>query len=118
MGSGPARLEGIKRIVLKHLGDPGLSVTRVAATHGVTARYVQMLFEGERTTFSAFVLAERLAVAHRMLRDPRLSGRPIGTIALDAGFGDLSYFNRVFRRTYGGTPTDIRNRAMARTAET
>jgi AraC-like DNA-binding protein len=111
-----ARLEGIKRIVLKHLGNQNLSVTQVAAAQRVTPRYVQMLFESEGTTFSAFVLGERLALAHRMLSDPRHSGRPIGTIALDAGFGDLSYFNRVFRRTYGGTPTDVRNRVMTKLA--
>jgi AraC-like DNA-binding protein len=93
-----------------------LSVTKVAASQGVTPRYVQMLFEGEGTTFSAFVLGERLAFAHRILSDPRYSGRPIGTIALDAGFGDLSYFNRIFRRTYSGTPTDIRDHAMAKVA--
>jgi AraC-like DNA-binding protein len=33
----------------------------------------------------------------------------ITAIAFDAGFGDLSYFNRTFRRRYGATPSDIRN---------
>lgn len=111
-----ARLEEIKRVVLKNLGNPNLNVTKVAATQAVTPRYVQMLFESEGTTFSAFVLGERLALAHRMLSDPRLAGRPIGIVAFDAGFGDLSYFNRVFRRAYGGTPTDIRNRVMTKVA--
>lgn len=109
-----ARLEGIRRIVLKHLANPDLSVAQVAAAQRVTPRYVQMLFEREGTTFSAFVLGERLALAHRMLSDPGFSDRPIGMIALDAGFGDLSYFNRVFRRAYDGTPTDIRSRSRER----
>ena len=29
-------------------------------------------------------------------------------IALDAGFGDVSYFNRAFRKRYDATPRDIR----------
>lgn len=29
-------------------------------------------------------------------------------IAHDAGFGDLSYFNRTFRERYGSTPTEVR----------
>jgi AraC-like DNA-binding protein len=29
-------------------------------------------------------------------------------VAFDAGFGDLSYFNRVFRRCYGSTPSEVR----------
>jgi AraC-like DNA-binding protein len=32
----------------------------------------------------------------------------ISTIAIESGFGGLSYFNHVFRRRYGATPSDIR----------
>jgi AraC-like DNA-binding protein len=28
------------------------------------------------------------------------------------GFGDLSYFNRTFRRRYAATPSDIRQSSM------
>jgi AraC-like DNA-binding protein len=43
-----------------------------------------------------------------MLTDPQLADRSITSVAFDAGFGDLSYFNRVFRRRFGGTPSEIR----------
>jgi AraC-like DNA-binding protein len=43
--------------------------------------------------------------------EPLLDG-PDGTtasaVALAAGFGDLSHFNRSFRRRYGATPSDVR----------
>ena len=29
-------------------------------------------------------------------------------MAFECGFGDLSYFNRAFRRRYHATPTDVR----------
>jgi len=45
---------------------------------------------------------------YRRLRDPRLAGRTVSSIAHDAGFGDLSYFNRTFRRRYGVTPSGAR----------
>jgi AraC-like DNA-binding protein len=32
----------------------------------------------------------------------------------DAGFGDLSTFNREFRRRYGATPSDVRAAAHER----
>jgi AraC-like DNA-binding protein len=80
----------------------------VAARHGISPVYVRKLFEGEGSSFSEFVLAERLARVHRILSDPRMSARPIGAIAIEAGFGDLSYFNRAFRRRYGAAPSDVR----------
>lgn len=107
-----ARLNAIKKQVLARLGDHQLSVQQVAAKQGVTTRYVQMLFESEGTTFSEFVLRERLAWTMRTLCNPSALGRSISIIALDAGFGDLSYFNRVFRRSFGETPSDVRNRTI------
>lgn len=79
----------------------------------VGVRYVQMLFESEGATFTAFVLAQRLAVAHRFLANPRLARRTIASIALGCGFGDVSYFNRSFRAAYGQSPSDVRRRALS-----
>ncbi|RUX33774.1 helix-turn-helix domain-containing protein, partial [Mesorhizobium sp. M7A.F.Ca.CA.002.09.1.1] len=36
------------------------------------------------------------------------AGRSITAIAYEAGFNDLSYFNRAFRRRYDATPSDVR----------
>jgi AraC-like DNA-binding protein len=73
-----------------------------------------MLFEQEGTTFSQFVIGQRLIRAHRMLTDPRFADRSITSVAFDAGFCDLSYFNRAFRKCYGGTPSEIRAEAIRR----
>jgi AraC-like DNA-binding protein len=107
-GLAAARLGAIKSDIAAHLGDNSLSVVAVAARQGVTPRYVQMLFEGEGRTFSQYVLATRLAHAHRMLTDARSAGLTITGIAFSAGFSDLSHFNRAFRRAYGATPSDVR----------
>ena len=64
--------------------------------------------EADGQSFSAFVLEQRLARARGMLKDARFCGRAISAIAFDSGFGDLSYFNRAFRRRYGATPSDVR----------
>jgi AraC-like DNA-binding protein len=103
-----ARMHAVKTDILDHLDRQDATLESVAARQRVTPRYIQMLFEDEGTTFSHFVLEARLARAHRMLIDPRSAGRTIGSIAFDCGFGDLSYFNRTFRRRFGATPSDVR----------
>jgi AraC-like DNA-binding protein len=103
-----ARLHAIKTEILNGLNRHELSLAGLAARHGVTPRYVQMLFESEGTTFSRFLLDQRLARAHRMLTDPRLAQRTISATVYEAGFSDLSHFNRAFRRRYGESPSDVR----------
>jgi AraC-like DNA-binding protein len=65
-------------------------------------------------TYSEFVLDRRLALAYRKLRQPRFATRTISSIASDTGFGDLSYFNRTFRRRYDITPSEARRETSAR----
>jgi AraC-like DNA-binding protein len=76
-------------------------------------RYVQHLFDLSGTSFTDFVLEQRLRLAHRLLREPKNSSRKISDIAATAGFSDISYFNRAFRARFGATPTDIRDGARA-----
>lgn len=109
-----ARLAGIKKDIFDQLADPALSVSKIAARHGVTPRYIHMLFEAEGATFSEYVVGRRLAHAHRLLNDPRFAERAIGAIALEAGFNDQSYFNRTFRRRFGMTPSEARAEAARR----
>ncbi|HJP98445.1 MAG TPA: helix-turn-helix domain-containing protein, partial [Rhodanobacteraceae bacterium] len=58
--------------------------------------------------FSEFVLARRLVRANRLLTDQRWADRTIASIAFESGFGDLSYFNRTFKRCYGARPSEVR----------
>jgi AraC-like DNA-binding protein len=105
-----ARLQAIKADIFNHLASESLGVTAVAKRAGVTPRYVQLLFESEGTTFSEYVLDRRLRRAYRMLTDQRYAHHRVADIAYHSGFGDLSYFNRAFRRRYGASPTEIRTR--------
>ena len=109
-GARAARLYAIKREILNSLSRHELSLAGLAARHRVTPRHVQMLFESDGTTFSRFLLDQRLAHAHRMLANRPRAERSISAIAYEAGFGDLSHFNRAFRRRYGETPSDVRAR--------
>lgn len=112
-GGRAARLRAIKQDVASWLDQPGLSVAVIAERHRIKPRWVQRLFEGEGTTFTDYVLAQRLARAHRLLTDPRHAGQKISAIAFNVGFADLSYFNRAFRRRYGVAPTELRAAASS-----
>jgi AraC-like DNA-binding protein len=111
-----AQLAAVKAETLLRLCDNTLSVTSVAAKLGITARYIATLFEREGTSFTAFVLEQRLVLARSLLEDPSRAETSISTLALVAGFGDISYFNKCFRRRYGMTPSDARR--IARLAYT
>ena len=104
-----ARLQAVKADIEANLADCGLSAIVVARRLGFSDSYIRKLFEGEGTSFSGYVLARRLSRAHRMLTDQRWADRSIAMVAFEVGFGDLSYFNRTFKRRYGTTPSDVRN---------
>jgi AraC-like DNA-binding protein len=103
-----ARLRAIKSDIEAHLTYGDLSPGVVARRQGVSDSYIRKLFEGEGTSFSQFVLGRRLVRAQRMLTDRRWANRSIAWIAFETGFGDLSYFNRTFKRFYGNTPSEVR----------
>jgi len=103
-----ARLRAIKSDIEAHLTYSDLSPGVVARRQEVSDSYIRKLFEGEGTSFSQFVLGRRLVRAQRMLTDRRWADRSIAWIAFETGFGDLSYFNRTFKRFYGNTPSEVR----------
>jgi len=103
-----ARLRAIKADIEVHLTDGDLTPVVVARRQRISDSYIRKLFESEGTSFSEFVLTRRLARAYRILTDRRWAERTIASIAFDTGFGDLSYFNRTFKRLYGATPSEIR----------
>jgi AraC-like DNA-binding protein len=71
-----ARIAPSRPTSSRMLGRVDLSLTALAARHGVTPRYIRMLFETEDLTFSEFVLQQRLVRAHRLLTDPRCPTAP------------------------------------------
>jgi AraC-like DNA-binding protein len=107
-----ARLHSIKEGILARIGQHELSIADVARSQQVSESYVRQLLAADGTSFTDFVLQERLARAYRMLIDPRYAAYLISAIAYEVGFSDLSYFNRTFRRRYAATPSDVREAAV------
>jgi AraC-like DNA-binding protein len=112
-----ARLRAVLDAIAQGAGRPDLDPSAVAGQLGVSVRYLHRLLEHSGKTFSEHVLDRRLERAHRLLRDPRLAHRKIGDLALEAGFSDLSHFNRSFRRRFGLTPSAARAEALRKENE-
>jgi AraC-like DNA-binding protein len=108
-GYGAARLQLIQAQILQRLGDSDLTIGSVSRRAGLTPKQVQRLFGTTGVTFSEFVLEQRLLLACQMLSVANGHRAKIGTIAQDAGFGDLSYFNRSFRKRFGVAPSEWRD---------
>jgi AraC-like DNA-binding protein len=107
-GLGAARLASIKAYVRARAGDPGLTVMDAARHSGISPGYVWRLFAREGESFSGYLLEQRLQRARHMLASPAFAQFRISAIAYKAGFGDLSYFNRAFRRRFAATPSAVR----------
>ncbi len=107
-GAAAARLQLIQSQVTASLDDTGLGTASIAERNGLSPKQVQRLFERTGTTFAEFVLEQRLLYARRLLGNHGGRQQKIATVAYTAGFGDLSYFNRAFRKRFGMTPSEWR----------
>ncbi len=107
------RLAAIKADIEARLERRELGVEMIANLHGVSARVVQKLFETEGRTFSDYVLERRLDRAWHRLVTAEAATLTISAVAYEVGFGDLSYFNRCFRKRFGRPPSQIKAQAVS-----
>ena len=76
-----ARLLEIRAFVQRHLGDPELSPSMIAAAHNISLRSLHRLFGEEDMTVAGWIRTRRLELCRRDLADPRLHAHPVRAIA-------------------------------------
>jgi AraC-like DNA-binding protein len=108
-----ARLRAILAEIAQRFSDPDFDLDGVARTLGLSRRYVRQLLEETGKSFTGHLVERRLKRAFAMLTDRRCLHLAIIDIAFAAGFGDVSHFNRMFRRRFGDTPSGVRAAATA-----
>lgn len=86
-----------------------MTVASVASRAGISPRYLQVLLEKSGVSFTARVNELRLKRAFELL--VRFPNRPVSDVAMQAGFSNVSHFNRLFRRRFGDSPNGVRGRA-------
>lgn len=101
-------LQRIYAYIEEHLGSPELSPGSIAAAHFISKRHLHVLFREAGTTVSSLIRERRLERSRADLLDPALHGRTAAAIAARWGFSDAAHFSRVFKATYGVSPSELR----------
>lgn len=82
----------------------------VARLYHINSQYAGRLFRRQMgCSFHAYLNRLRLARAARQLREEK--DKTVLDVALDCGFPTITYFNRLFLRAYGQSPTSYRQAA-------
>ena len=99
------RLKTVLQLISQHYAED-LPVSAAAAACGCsTSHFMRWFKQMTGHGFTAFLKDYRLNAAAEALR---LGDEPILTVAEQAGFRNLSYFNRAFKTQFGLTPRDYR----------
>jgi AraC-like DNA-binding protein len=104
-------LEQAKAYVEAHLGDPQLGPEALGRAHHVSTRYLQKLFAADGATITEWIRQRRLEACRRDLCDPALAHEPTSQIARRGALANPAHFSRLFRETYGCTPSGLRARS-------
>lgn len=106
--SGARALASGQAYIDAHYRSPDFSIADMADDLGMSLRQLQRGFSALGTTPTKYLLQKRLEHVRRAL-DDRSAGRRVdlvSSIAYEAGFSDLSYFHRCYRRTFGASPKE------------
>lgn len=107
--SGPvaaAQIMRLRALIRANLGSATFGPTRLCRLAGISRSQLYRLFEVHGGV-ALCIQRERLATAHRALSNPA-DLRSISEIAESVGLFDPSSFSRMFRRSYGVSPRELR----------
>lgn len=109
-------LQRVKAFVEQHLADPELSITAVSLGVGLSARYINKLFEDAHSSWSLsrYILGRRLERCRQDLGNLAFQRQHISEIALRWGFNDFSHFSRTFKACFNMSPREYREQALGR----
>lgn len=103
-----SRRDQVLAYIAAHHARPELNVSTLATELGLLPRTLQRLFAGETRGVAEEIMAVRLEHALELLRDPRLVGVPLETIAAQCGFSSAARMRRAIRAATGNSPREYR----------
>ncbi|MBB4196766.1 AraC-like DNA-binding protein [Rhodoblastus sphagnicola] len=103
----------IRRYIDKNLNSPTLNAARLANTFGLSRAALYRLFEPVGGV-ACYIRRARLGRAYQEIVSSEAAGGRIGPIAYGLGFKNLSAFNRLFRESFGVSPSEARRNGISR----
>lgn len=100
----------VKRFVTRNITDTTLDTQTISKAVGLSARYINQLFNEENTSLMRFVSEQRLILSRQLLSSRLYEQSTITELAMQAGFSNVSHFSRVFHQTYGLSPREFRHK--------
>ncbi len=98
------------RVIATHYTEPELDLERVVTESGVNRNKVNDILKTELgMTFTSYLNKLRLTEAARLLAEN--NNATVAEIAYSVGYGNVSYFNKLFKEEYGCTPKMFRTMA-------
>ena len=90
-----------------------ISRSEIASSIYMNPEYLSRLFKKEKgISLSDYVIQEKLKIASSLLKGTNLS---ISIIASNIGYTNFSYFTQVFKKVYGVSPSEYRQKAFKST---
>jgi len=101
------QMRKLRTYILQHLSEK-ITTDQLARQLGINRTYLNALFQGQANMSpAAYIMMLRLDEAKRLLT---ISKKPLGEIAENLGFSSQSHFQNSFKKKFGLTPTEYRNK--------
>lgn len=99
----------IEKYILQNYKDPSLCLNKISDEFQISESYFSHMFK-EKTgvNFSVYLENIRMSEAARLIRDTDIN---LSELYIEVGYNNPATFRRAFKKTYGVTPSSMRDSA-------
>jgi AraC-like DNA-binding protein len=98
----------------EHLPDSNLSPETIATAHFISTRQLYNVFQETGVSVAQWIKHRRLTECRRDLADPFKMSLTVSQIASHWSFDEAAYFSRIFKESFGLSPSEWRKYARER----
>ena len=102
----------IEKHILQNYKDPSLCLNKISDEFQISESYFSHMFK-EKTgvNFSVYLENIRMSEAARLIRDTDIN---LSELYIEVGYNNPATFRRAFKKTYGVTPSSMRDSASTK----